>query len=128
MMTFKVPCKAYTNNAAFGKGHWYRKTRRDEVKVATQAVLDGCVPQGFIPMPLVHFSCQMEYARKGNFCDTDAVGPMKKAIIDTLVKNGLIRDDTGDIVKSVKYYPPTGGHEFDGLRVWVDPKEVIRNA
>ena len=127
-LTFKVLCKAYTNNAAFGKGHWNRMNRRDEVKKATQEALDQFVPEGFIPMPVVHFSCEMEYKRKGNFCDTDAVGPMKKAVIDTLVKNGVILDDTGDIVKSVKYYPPTGGHEFEGLRVWVLEKEEIRNA
>ena len=133
-LTFKVFCKAYTHNAAFSKGPWYRKKRRDEVKAATQAALEKIrfqltnIFDGFKPIPIVHFTFEMEYKRQGNFCDTDAVGPMKKAVIDTLVKNGVILDDTGDIVKSVKYYPPTGGHEFEGLRVWVLEKEEIRNA
>ena len=125
-LAFLVACKPYTANKALGISRWARVKCRNEVKEATREALDGLLSHlgnNDLPLDAVHIEASMQYKRKGNFCDTDAPAPMLKAVIDTLVYRGVIIDDTGDIVKSVKYLPPTGGCEVEGLLVWVNQEE-----
>lgn len=125
-MIFLVPGKAYLINAALAKGHWYRAKRRNEVKDAAREVIDRFIPhvEDCIPYPHVEIECTMQYERKHNLCDTDAPAPMRKAVMDVLVEKGVIAEDTGDIVHGVKYLPPVGGQDTEGLLMLVHPVKV----
>ena len=124
--SFSVHGKAYTNNEAYRINHWQRKARRDAIKEAATEAVREIIPliPGELPFPYVQIGCQMYYKRRGNFADTDAYAPFLKVVIDTLVKEGVMDDDTPDIVNSVTYLHPVGGNDADFL--WVYIAERIR--
>lgn len=102
--TFTITAgRPMTANKAHNTNHFAVSKMREEWSDQTQVlcrVLDA--PKG---LDRVEITVRPFYD-KGPLPDTDAVHPSVKAVIDGLVRYGVIPDDSGEHVRSLTYQAP----------------------